>query len=74
MSHRPQTIKGTNRQTVSAADGTSLQRQYLYLPANVWQALQEKARASGVSVSQSVQIFALGGNANSKDKNVVTKQ
>jgi hypothetical protein len=70
MRQRPQTIKGTNRQIVTTADGTAMQRAYVYLPSHVWHALQELARAQGVSVSQAIQTFALGGNVNSKVTNV----
>jgi len=73
MSQRPTTLPGTKRQTVTAADGTSMQRQYVYLPSHVWYALGELARANGKSVSQTIQHFALGGTASSKDTNVSAK-
>lgn len=72
MTARPTTISGTKRQTVTAADGTSMQRQYVYLPSHVWFALGELARTNGMSVSQTIQSFALAGNANSKESNVRT--
>lgn len=70
MSQRPTTIPGTKRQTVTAADGTSMQRSYVYLPSHVWNLLQELARVNDSSVSQVIQSFAVSGTASSKDKYV----
>lgn len=72
MQQRATTIPGTNRQTVRTADGTTMQRQYVYLPSHVWHALQQLARANGTSVSQTIQSFALGGKVTSKDTHVST--
>lgn len=70
MNQRPTSIPGTKRQTVIAADGTAMQRSYVYLPSHVWHALQELARVNGSSVSQVIQSFATSGTASSKDKHV----
>jgi len=64
----PRTLPGTKRQSLTAIDGTAIQRQYLYLPAEAWTALQKKARATGRSVSQVIASFATDGTANLKDQ------
>lgn len=69
---RPTRIPGTNRQSVTAADGTAMQRQYVYLPSHIWHLLQESARINGTSVSQVIQSFAISGPANSKETYVRT--
>lgn len=71
MHNKVHKIPGTNRQSVTAADGTAMQRMYVYLPSHVWQSLQELARANGTSVSQTIQSFATSGTANSKDQSNV---
>jgi hypothetical protein len=68
MHNKVHKVHGTNRQSVTAADGTAMQRAYIYLPSHVWHLLQEAARANGTSVSQTIQSFAISGNANSKDQ------
>lgn len=62
-------VPGTNRQSVTAADGTTMQRSYVYLPAHIWRLLQESARNTGTSVSKTIQAFATSGLPNSKDQN-----
>lgn len=63
---RPTTVGGTKRQTVTAADGTPMQRQYVYLQPSEWAALQEKARITGTSVSQVIATLAASGTDKSK--------
>ena len=63
----PRTLPGTNRQVLTASDGTKLQRQYLYLPEHIWHSLQATARASNTSVSLLIQTFATSGTDNSKE-------
>jgi hypothetical protein len=72
MHNRVHKIPGTQRQSVTAADGTAMQRMYVYLPSHVWHLLQEAARVSGTSVSQTIQAFATSGTANSKEIHVST--
>lgn len=62
-------IPGSQRQSVTAADGTAMQRSYVYLPSHIWHLLQESARTSGTSVSQVIQAYAISGPPNSKDHN-----
>ena len=62
-------IPGTNRQSVTAADGTPMVRQYVYLQSHLWHKLQESARIAGTSVSQQIAAFATSGTDNSKDQN-----
>ena len=75
MSHATHTrvhkVPGTNRQSVTAADGTAMQRMYVYLPPHVWHQLQAAARESETSVSQVIQSFATSGTAKSKDQSNV---
>ena len=65
-------VPGTDRQSVTAADGTAIQRMYVYLPSHVWHLLQEAARVNGKSVSQQIQAFATSGTAKSKENHVST--
>ena len=67
--NRPLTIPGTSRQSVRSADGTALERRYVYLPAYVWERLHSSARLTGTSVSQLITTFAVQGNANSRTVN-----
>jgi predicted DNA-binding ribbon-helix-helix protein len=67
--HRPITIPGTRRQSVTCADGTKLQRKYVYLPESAWHALQRFARATDTSVSQLIKSFADHGIATLKESN-----
>ena len=60
---------GTNKQAVTAADGTAMVRQYVYLLPSAWSALQEKARVTGTSVSQQIATFATSGAVTSKKEN-----
>ena len=68
--HKVNKVLGTNRQSITTADGTTVQRAYVYLPLHVWQALQESARVSGTSVSQVIETFATSGTAKSKENHV----
>jgi hypothetical protein len=72
MHNRVHKILGTNRQSVTAADGTAMQRMYVYLPSHVWHLLQEAARVNGTSVSQTIQSFATSGTAKSEETHVST--
>jgi hypothetical protein len=54
----PHQIKGTKRQMVTTADGTKLQRQYIYLPESIWHLLNAQARADNTSVSLLISSFA----------------
>jgi predicted DNA-binding ribbon-helix-helix protein len=69
VQQRPSMIPGTRRQTVTTADGTAMQRMYVYLPPRVWAALQAAARRAGTSVSQLIATLANSGTDNLKDKN-----
>lgn len=69
MHNKVNRIPGTSRQSVTAADGTAMQRSYVYLPSHIWHLLQESARSSGTSVSQIIQAYAISGQQNSKDHN-----
>lgn len=70
---RPAMVSGTKRQSLTAADGTVLERQYIYLAPAVWEALQAKARTTGTSVSQVIAAHAVSGTVNSKDQYVSTR-
>jgi hypothetical protein len=66
MHNKVHRIPGTNRQTVTAADGTAMVRRYVYLLPSAWSSLQEKARVAGTSVSQQIATFATSGAVTSK--------
>jgi hypothetical protein len=68
----PHQIKGTNRQMVTAADGTKLQRQYVYLTESIWHLLHAQARAANISVSLLITSFADHGTSTPKDTNDTT--
>lgn len=54
----PLTIPHTKRQSITAKDGTALQRQYVYLPETTWQLLQNHARVTETSMSLVLQSLA----------------
>lgn len=51
----PTTIPGTSRQRLTTRHGVELQRQYIVLPATVWEKLHEICRAQHQSGSQIVE-------------------
>jgi macrodomain Ter protein organizer (MatP/YcbG family) len=51
----PTTIQGTNRQRLTTRHGVELQRQYIVLPAAVWEKLHEICRTQRQSGSQIVE-------------------
>lgn len=51
----PTTIPGTSRQRLTTRHGVELQRQYIVLPAAVWEQLAELCRAQHQSGSQVVE-------------------
>lgn len=68
MHNKVHRVPGTSKQAVTAADGTAMVRQYVYLLPSTWSALQEKARSAGTSVSQQIATFATSGAVNSKEE------
>ena len=51
----PQTIPNTSRQRITTHDGSVLERQYIFMPAESWAALQRLCYASHQSGSQVIQ-------------------
>jgi hypothetical protein len=51
----PTTIQGTSRQRLTTRHGVELQRQYIVLPASVWEKLQAISYAQHQSGSQIVE-------------------
>ena len=69
----PISITGTSRQSLTASDGTKIQRQYVYLPETIWHQLQQQARSTSTSVSQIIESLATSGTRNSKESNDATR-
>jgi len=51
----PRTIANTSRQRITTRDGSVLERQYLFMPAESWAQLQRLCYASHQSGSQVIQ-------------------
>ncbi len=66
------TIPGSCRQTAISRSGIPLERGYLYLPREVWNALYAQAKASGKSASVYIEtlIPAVCGTSKVKEPNV----
>jgi hypothetical protein len=59
---RPVALPGSNRQLLTAGDGTRLQRRYLYLRADIWETLHALVRISKKNQSQILEeLLAEGG-------------
>jgi len=60
----PTTIQGSNRQTVTAKNGSALSRQYVYMPEATWELLRrlcvEQDRPGSLVLQSLVTIAALG--------------
>lgn len=74
MTTRPTTIPNTRRQILTTKSGVELERAYVFMPAESWEALQRLCYAQGRSGSQVLQsliaLAALGSH--SKDQSNVT--
>lgn len=65
----PQTIPNTSRQRITTRDGAVLERQYLFMPAESWAALQRLCYASHQSGSQVIQqLISIADLGTQKDK------
>lgn len=66
------TISGSARQSHKTAQGLSLERGYIYLTPELWQALYAASRAAGLSASQQIAtlISAADGKSIKESNNV----
>lgn len=72
MMDRPQTIPNTRRQRVVTNSGVHLERAYVLLPAETWEALERISKAqcrSGSQIIENLISIASSGNLVTENKN-----
>jgi hypothetical protein len=73
MQGKPKTIPHTSRQRITARDGAILERQYVFMPAESWEALQRLCYASHRSGSQVIQHLIANADTGTQVKDKINE-